>query len=126
MGSNVVMILITLAIPIIMIILGIGFIKSAPKHANAFFGYRTPMSVKNDDTWEFAQHYCGRLWFKLGLILFVITAVAICFLVGKSENTINNYTSIFTIIQTIVLLLSVPFTEIALRKNFDKDGNRKN
>lgn len=48
------------------------------------------------------------------------------FLIGKSENTINNYTAIFTMAQTLVLLGSVPFTEIALHKNFDKDGNRKN
>lgn len=116
MVSNVVMILVTLSIPIIMIILGIGFIKSAPNHANSFLGYRTPMSVKNYDTWQFPQHYCGRLWFKLGWVLFAITAVAMYFLIGKSENTINNYTAMFTMAQTLVLLGSAPFTEIALHK----------
>ena len=35
--------------------------KKAPKEINSVFGYRTSMSMKNKDTWEFAHKYCGKV-----------------------------------------------------------------
>ena len=53
--------ILNLIIPFLMIIFGKLFIKNIPKEINGLFGYRTPMSVKNKDTWEFAHYYCGKL-----------------------------------------------------------------
>lgn len=49
--------------PLLMIIFGAIFRKAAPKKINSLYGYRTTMSMKNRDTWEFAHHYFGRIWF---------------------------------------------------------------
>ena len=29
---------------------------------NGIFGYKTEMSMKNQDTWDFANQYSGKLW----------------------------------------------------------------
>ena len=50
----------TLLIPIIMLVFGAIFSKKAPKSINHIYGYRTPRSMKNQNTWEFANMYCGR------------------------------------------------------------------
>ena len=64
-----------LLIPIIMILFGIITIKKAPKNINYIFGYRTTRSMKSEDTWQFAHELCGRLWWKIGLITLVLSAI---------------------------------------------------
>lgn len=55
------MMICNLLIPVCMIIIGKVFSKNPPKTINGVYGYRTAMSMKNKDTWNFAQLYCGRL-----------------------------------------------------------------
>ncbi len=53
------MLVMVLIMPVIMIVLGALFLHKPPKNINMFFGYRTPMSVKNIDTWRFAHRVMG-------------------------------------------------------------------
>lgn len=89
------------------------------------FGYRTPRSVKSRDTWEFAHHYFGRLWYRLGLVLLPVTVAAMLPLLGKSIDTTGIYGSILSGVQIVIMLLPVWFTESALKRTFDEDGNRR-
>ena len=57
MGFWIYMLCMGLLIPAIMLVMGRYFMKSAPKEINYIFGYRTNMSMKNRDTWEFAHKY---------------------------------------------------------------------
>ena len=65
------MFLMSLLIPLSMILIGRLFSRSAPKQINSVFGYRTAMSMKNKDTWEFAQ-YCGKTWSAVGRTLLLL------------------------------------------------------
>lgn len=65
--------------PLLMIIFGAIFRKAAPKKINSLYGYRTTMSMKNRDTWEFAHHYFGRIWFKTGLVLLAVSVLSLFF-----------------------------------------------
>lgn len=114
-----------LLIPVVMIICGRMFLKASPKNINYVFGYRTAMSMKNKDTWEFAHKYIGRLWCGWGIALFIITAVLMCFLLGRSEADTEKYGSVISILQIIPLIGAVFPTERALKRTFDKDGHRK-
>ena len=82
MGFWIFMMVMELLIPLIMIIFGKLFSKKAPKKINYFYGYRTSMSMKNKDTWEFAHKYCGRLWLKIGYIMFAISFIIMLFVLG--------------------------------------------
>ena len=124
MGFWIFMLIMNLLIPVTMIGFGKYFIKSAPGNINIVFGYRTSMSMKNQDTWEFAHTYCGKLWYKWGMILLVITVIAMLFLLGKSVDTISYWGGTICMIQLLPLIGGIGPTENALRKNFDKNGKR--
>lgn len=85
-----------LIIPVIMLIAGRIMYKHTPKEINYIFGYRTTRSMKNNDTWKFAHVYCGRLWWKLGLIMLVPTVLVHISIYNSDENTIG----IFDMVQT--------------------------
>ena len=65
MGFWIFMLIMDLLLPFTMIGFGRYFMKKAPKEINSVFGYRTSMSMKNKDTWEFAHKYCGNTWHGL-------------------------------------------------------------
>lgn len=125
MGFWIYMMIMDLLIPLIMIVLGKYVTKNVPKEINEFFGYRTSMSMKNKETWEFAHHYCGKLWLEIGCIMFVPSVIVMLLLIGKSVSVIGTFGGILCGIQLVFLIGSIFPTEIALKKNFDEYGNRK-
>ena len=54
--------------PITMIILGTYLSNHVPEKINATFGYRTKRSMRNKDTWNFANHYGGQVWRRIGIV----------------------------------------------------------
>lgn len=114
-----------LLIPIMMLCFGKIMCKRAPKNINYIFGYRTTRSMKNEDTWKFAHEYCGRLWWRLGLMTLVPTVLVHIPFYNSNENTIGIVATILMTIQVIVLIISIFPTERALKKTFNDDGIRK-
>lgn len=114
-----------LLIPLSLIIMGKLFMKRTPGGINYLFGYRTPMSMKNRDTWEFAHAHYGRNAYKIGWMLLAVTVFVIVLLWGQDTETVGLFGGIFCLVQCIPLLASIYPTEKALRQTFDKDGNRK-
>ncbi len=125
MGFWIFMLVMDLLIPLTMLGFGRMFLKRSPKEINYVFGYRTNMSMKNMDTWDFAHRYCGKIWFWSGLVMTVATVVIMLFVFNGTEDTVGTVGGMICGVQMIPLLGSIIPTEIALRKNFDKNGNRK-
>ena len=119
------MLIINLLIPLFMLGFGLAFFRGAPKEINRVFGYRTKMSMKNKETWEFAHRHCGKNWLRVGASLLVISVIAMVFLYGHSEETIGTYGGVICLIQLVPLIGSIIPTEIALRARFDEEGRRK-
>ena len=65
------------------------FMKKAPKEINSVFGYRTSMSMKNKDTWEFAHKYCGKVWYVCGMVMLPITVIFMLLVIGKNEDCVG-------------------------------------
>jgi len=59
-----------LLIPIVMIMGGKMMWMYFPKNINSLVGYRTTRSIKIMDTWKFAHEYRGKLWCKIGWLMF--------------------------------------------------------
>ncbi len=116
------MMLMLLVIPTTMIIIGKYFGKLAPKEINTRFGYRTPMSMKNSETWQFAQTYFAKVWHNIGRVL-LLSVLLMFFVIGKGKDTIAVFATIVIIIQLIPLLSAILLTEKALKKKFDINGN---
>lgn len=125
MGFWIFMMAMDLLIPATMIVMGRYFMKTSPKEINYIFGYRTNMSMKNKDTWDFAHKYIGKLWFYLGLLLIPISVIPMLFVIGKGENIVATVGSVVMVVDLIVLIAPIFPTEKALKKTFDKEGNRK-
>ncbi|KRU24705.1 SdpI family protein [Clostridium botulinum] len=115
-----------LIIPVIMLFFGVRFRKHGPKNINGIYGYRTSMSMKNKDTWEFAHQYCGRLWIKLGFIMLIISIIVSGLAFTYFDEAQGIIDLILVTIQTIVLIVSIFPVEKALKNNFDGNGNRRN
>lgn len=99
--------------------------KRCPKSINSVIGYRTTRSMKNMDTWKFAHNYCGRLWWKLGFIMIVPSALIHIPFYQSDDATVGILGMFLVAIQCIVLIASVFPTESALKKAFNDDGTRK-
>jgi uncharacterized membrane protein len=120
MGGDI-MLFIVLLIPLIMLAFGFIWVKYPPGKINSFYGYRTLMSMKNMDTWNFAHHYASIWLIFLGLFLLIVSPVL--FLLIRKESQLI---SLFILIaQMIALYIPIILTERALHKTFDKIGNKR-
>ena len=124
-GFWIFMLIMDLLIPCTMIGFGKLFLNRAPKNINYTFGYRTPMSMKNQDTWQFAHKHCGKLWFLGGLILLPASVIPLLFVFGREIETVAAVGAVVCFAQIVPLAGSVIPTELALKKAFDKNGKRK-
>lgn len=114
-----------LLIPLSMIVIGRIMYLHPPRRINGLYGYRTSMSMKNMETWTFANKAIGRIWFVAGWFL-LIPGIAVQLLFYNSDDHIISITGgVICLIQCVVLISSVYPVEKALKKNFDKNGVRK-
>ena len=118
------MLIMDLLLPFTMIGFGRYFMKKAPKEINSVFGYRTSMSMR------IKTH---------GNLLINIAVKLVCLWNGyvannsnihafsnwKSEDCVGSMGGIICGVQLIPLIGSILPTEIALKKNFDKNGTRR-
>lgn len=124
MGFWFSMLLIILFIPLTMLYFGSTFSKKAPKDINYFLGYRTTRSMKNKDTWNFAHHYIGKIWFVIGSIILPISIICFLFCFNKDLDTIGNFAAGIILSQLVLFILTIISTENALKRTFDAQGNR--
>ena len=119
------MLAVNLLIPAMMIGFGLMLLKKPPSKVNGLVGYRTSRSMKNQDTWDFAQRYMGKVWWKWGWIMLppVVLAQALT-LLCPDVNSMCSWSLVPTTAETVVLMVSIIPVERALKQNFDRDGNR--
>ena len=125
MGIWFMMLGFNMLIPAIMLVTGKLMERKAPKKINWLIGYRTDMSMKNEDTWAFAHRVAGAFSLKWGWVTLVVTMITMLVLLGRSVEIVSSAGCILMFLQLIPVLAVIPHTERALRKNFDKDGMRK-
>ena len=127
MGFWIFMLIMDLLLPFTMIGFGRYFMKKAPKEINSVFWISmwTSMFMKNKDTWEFAHKYCGKVWYVCGMVMLPITVIFMLLVIGKNEDCVGSIGGIICGVQLIPLIGSILPTEIALKKNFDKNGTRR-
>lgn len=110
-------------IPGIMVFFGGLMMDHPPKTINGAYGFRTTMSMINQDTWDYAQAACAKRWRRWGRVLALITLIVLFFALRRP--TFADVLGIYTAFETAYLLASVAATEMDLRRTFDKEGRRK-
>lgn len=114
MGFWIFMTCCTLLIPVLMVCAGAALRRGKFSTINPVSGYRTRRSMQNQQTWDYAQRECGRLWMRWGVLMLL--------LLGKEVPTIGTVGGIFTVLQMLPLLLSIAVIEKKLRRTFDENG----
>ena len=114
-----------LAMPDFMIRCGRRFQRGDAKTIDPMYGYRTAMSMKNQDTWDFAQRKMGEIWYKWGKILLIPSALPLLLVLGRDVATVGVVGAAVCFWQLIPMLGSIAVVEWALKKSFDKHGKRK-
>ncbi len=122
MGFWIFMFCCTLLIPIIMIITGNSMRLGKFKTINSIVGYRTRRSMKNQQTWDYAHRECGLLWRRWGSTMLVLTVIAMLLFMGEDTDHIGVVGSVITVLQMILLFLSIAIVEKKLREKFDENG----
>lgn len=125
MGMWLFMLGCNLLLPAVMLIAGKLFMKRPPKNINAVIGYRTAMSMKNEDTWQFAHAVAGRFWWKWGWVAMAMAVVPMLPVLGQPEKVTATAGVIVIFALMIPMLAVIPHTEKALRNTFHKNGTRK-
>ncbi|WP_455249284.1 SdpI family protein [Ruminococcus sp.] len=114
------LIICTLLIPAVQLLAGWAMRFHAPKKINAWVGYRTERSMQNEESWKFANQYCGRLWMLFGAAMLVVSAASCISLRFVSKKTAALLAAVAVSVQTAELLLTLFPVERALKKKFQK------
>lgn len=112
-------------IPVLCFIFGILLYKHEPKKINGCYGYRTCRSMKNEDTWKFANNLLGRLWFRGGAVLIVISAAAVLAVNASRHDMFSAVSGLAVIMDLVFMAASIIRVESALKKRFSNDGSRR-
>jgi len=88
-------------------------------------GYRSAMSKKNADTWEFANRNIGRRALRTGLIGLPVVVLAMLPLLGRSENVVGVGGTVLMAVVCVGIFVPMVQTERSLRATFTRDGARR-
>ena len=125
LGMWIFMLVCNLLIPAVAIWYGRRFQANPPKEPNAWFGYRTTRSMRNRDTWNFAQRKMGEVWGRWGFVMLPLAVLAQALtLLAPTVESMCLWSLPITAVEAALLLLSMIPVERALRKTFDKNGDR--
>lgn len=87
----------TLLGPVVLLVLGLGYLIFAPKEANYYFGYRCTFGMGSVEAWRFTQRLAGILWSVLGLVL---TAAMV--LLTNSFAEMDVYDAVWTAVKYVL------------------------
>ena len=103
----------------LMTLIGFIFKMYPPKKINYIYGYRTPMSMKNENTWKEANAHSADSMIKVGILTMLFQVISAILFGTESALMIS------CVFLVVALLVSVVLTEKHLRERFDGDGNWK-
>ncbi len=106
-------------VPAIMFICGY-VIYSVRHNMNSCCGFKTGASTRNEDTWELANRYCGRMFMKCSAVMLLISEAIMILM--KPSPFIAEMMMLVMMVPVFVIMAK---TEQEVNKHFDRQGNRK-
>ncbi len=122
MSGGILYILGCIAVPVVSVIFGLVLWRSTPP-INAFFGYRTKFSRKNELAWSFAQKTAGRLMVTVCVPTIVVSLLA-GIITDKLLNSDGRFWALIVLValQTAVMGYVNLQVERRLKAAFDENG----
>ncbi len=110
------MLAMALLIPLTMFILGLRWWRGRIPPYGGSSGYRTRRSLASPEAWAFAHVYFGRLWAILGAVMLPLSVPAMLLCRNGDSERIGWWGVGVCLIQSVVMLAPIAFTESALRR----------
>jgi uncharacterized membrane protein len=111
-------------IPVCMILCGFHWWKHTPQNINGLVGYRTGRSMKNKDTWIFANQYAGKRLWTWGWVTLAITVAVLIPFIRSARDYLGTAANTAVLVQAVVVIEIVYLTQKALAARFDENGHR--
>lgn len=105
---------------LVLLLIGLIWKYYPPKKINSLYGYRTAMSMKNEDTWRFANNYAAMWMVRVYAFLFMVAIFLFSW-----PLPFKQIEGIMLAPVLLGLVLIIVRTESYLNTLFDKDGRRK-
>ena len=113
-------------VPIVFLVFGWLFTHGHyPKHPNGVYGYRTARSMKNDETWTFAQERWGRQCWRAGWWFLILSLLVVAILQTQPARQHGIYVGAWIAVQAVLTFGTILPVERALKAKFDEFGRRK-
>ena len=118
-----------LLIPVFMLLMAVLFHYKQPRHINQIYGYRTSLSMKNQDTWVVANQSASGC-FLYTTIGFLTVLILLLLVVGRAGliGWFGSFQALFlniAILSSGLVLVPIIVTEHKLRQVFTSEGIRK-
>lgn len=114
-----------LALPVILLVLGLIYFFRPPKEANHRFGYRTYFGMGSVEAWKYTQWLAGVVYGGLGALL-TVAMLIIGFALNSNDTLSLLTTSAICIVVeiglTVVATLAINITALV---RYDRDGYRR-
>lgn len=111
--------------PVLLMVLGLGYLFLAPKEANWYFGYHTYFGMGSVEAWQFTQHLSGIVFAGLGAILLAATVI-VDFAVPTADVNALVWRCVYCLAaQAGLALLAVLFLNVSAMLRYDAKGRRK-
>lgn len=117
--------IVLLLIPATMLGFGLLWKNHVPNTINIVYGYRTARSMKNQETWNFAHKYIGVIWFYTGIVSGILSSILLIIFECFYQNELEGLVLVITFVQIVSMIITIVPTEMALKKRFDENGQRK-
>lgn len=120
MSEEIILKLVALCGSAIFLIVGLIQLRWPPKKINHVYGYRTPRSMKNMDTWVEANRFSSLMMVRLGMYM-LFGGIVIAFLPQMHPTVYVGY--ILLVLPVAITMLVA--TEKHLKNVFDDHGQRR-
>ncbi len=107
-----------LIIPMTIFFFGIWFTKKASPTISWSTGYRTERSMKNQETWQFAQQHFGSACKRLGAVYTILIVIAMFCVCQECRKVIGMVGTIIGFSEGALLIYLLYVTERALKKKY--------
>ena len=122
---KVIMLISVAFIPLLLIVIGKILEKYPSKEPNIAIGFRTKLSMMNKETWDFAQRLFPKAWISLGRIMLPLSLIILFLLYSEDKDYTGNLVLILILAQVVLMLGSILYVNLKLKKAFNSDGSRK-
>lgn len=115
----------TMVMSLVFLVGGYSLRKTAKRKINHIIGYRTSLSMKNEDTWAFANDELGKIWIKIGWFIVPFTILFNVVFAFVKLNCYEMFCVFFVICEIVVVFITIAIVESKMRRTFNRDGSRK-